>query len=130
MNNIIKKIKNFIERIEAVKKLVNADEYFLGVSNLHDQLDNVICYDYFHNTNRNLFYTFIHDKIENELRAITGKFICIRNFEFNNIEIKIGDIVWFERGTLIKIENKPNELFETSIPISEIFSHFHIIENK
>ena len=55
MNNIIKTIKNFIERIEAVKKLVNADEYFLGVSNLHDQLDNVICYDYFHNTNRNLF---------------------------------------------------------------------------
>lgn len=62
-------IKRIIERWEAIKKLLMADEYFLGVAKQKENYSNVRCYDYIKNTNRKIFYTFVHDYIEENLIA-------------------------------------------------------------
>lgn len=61
-------IKRIIERWKAIKALLKCDEYFLGVSWKKEDNSRVICYDYINNTDRELFYKFVHDYIENNLK--------------------------------------------------------------
>ena len=57
------KLKRIIERWSDIKKLVEADEYFLGAA-FHYNASKVIRYEYFKNTKRNTFWKFINDYIK------------------------------------------------------------------
>lgn len=123
-------IKTIIDRWKAIKALLKCDEYFLGVSWRDDRYRNnhgPICYDYINNTDRDLFYTFIHDYIENNLRSISGKFICVRSYEDieRNIFIMRGSEVTFEKGYCNVIS--AGSVFSYKMPTEEIFSHFKFI---
>ena len=78
-------------------------------------------------TNRDLFYTFIHDFIENNLRSISGKFMCVRSYEDleHDIYIPKGSEVTFDKGYANVISN--GNLITYKMPIEEIFSHFKFI---
>lgn len=56
-----------IERLKAIKAILFADEYFVSVANQKNpygkNCDGPIVYEYFSNTNRNLFYIFVKDYI-------------------------------------------------------------------
>jgi len=62
-------IKRIIERWQAIKSLINAEEYFLTVANQHNPYGEKrlgpIKYDYMANTNRSLFYVFVNEHIKN-----------------------------------------------------------------
>lgn len=132
-------IKRIIKRLKAIKSLINANEYFLGVANQKNTYGELwrgpIIYEYFNNTDRNLFYTFIHDYIENNLRAVSGQFICIRDYKDQVLTISEGQYVDFDKGYIINIYNKypstiTSDLFKHKIPTEEIFSHFKFISNE
>ena len=61
--------KRIKERWKAIKSIINAEEYFLTVANHKNPYASrnivPIKYDYFSNTNRGLFFTFIKDHIKN-----------------------------------------------------------------
>ena len=123
-------IKTIINRWKAIKALLKCDEYFLGVAWKDDRYHNghdPIYYDYINNTDRDLFYTFIHDYIENNLRSISGKFICVRSYEDieHDIFIMKGSEVTFEKGYCNVIS--AGSVFSYKMPIEEIFSHFKFI---
>ena len=59
----------FIERLKAIKAILFAEEYFVTVANQKNpygrKYDGPIVYEYFSNTDRNLFYIFVKDYITN-----------------------------------------------------------------
>ena len=63
----MKKCQKLIERIKAIKAILFADEYFVAVANNKNpygkKCDGPIVYEYFSNTDRNLFYIFVRDYI-------------------------------------------------------------------
>ena len=133
-------IKKIIKHWKEIKALINSDEYFLAVANSDSKFEpwsepwrHVVKYNYMTNTNRQMFYTFVHDSIENEYRTITGKFVCIRDYTFNNFTIKQDTIVEFNNGYLCNIFSNDNltieeNIFKHRIPTPEIFSHFKLIK--
>lgn len=64
---IIFKLKRIYERWNSIKKLIDANEYFLGITNIHNEHKNIIIYDYDNNTDRELFYKFINDHIMSKI---------------------------------------------------------------
>jgi len=129
-------IKKIIKRWKEIKALINSDEYFLAVANSDSNFEPWRCaikYNYMTNTNRQMFHTFVHDSIENEYRTITGKFVCIRDYNIDNFTIKQDTIVEFNNGYICNIFSNDNltigeNIFKHRIPTSEIFSHFKLIE--
>lgn len=64
-------LNNIKRRWNIIKKLIYGDEYFICIANPHKEYNNIITYDYICNTNRSIFYKFIHDYIEtNKLNII------------------------------------------------------------
>lgn len=63
-------IKRIIDRWDAIKAIIKYDEYFLGVAKQKDNNSRVICYDYINNTDRDMFYNFVHDYIEDKFMSI------------------------------------------------------------
>jgi hypothetical protein len=131
-------IKRIIERWNAIKKLIMADEYFLGVAKQKENYSNVMCYDYINNTNRDLFYTFVHDYIEENLRPISGKFICTNHFHVYKgresiLDITQGTIVHVTNGMITKIESGEGTINEvglsylSTLPTKELYAHFTYI---
>ena len=131
-------LKRIIERWEAIKKLLMADEYFLGVAKQKENCSNVRCYDYINNTNRDLFYTFVHDYIEENLRPISGKFICTNHFHVHKgynsiIDIQKDTIVHVKNGIITKIEGGEGTINEDrlsylgTLPTKELYAHFTYI---
>jgi len=131
-------IKQIIERWKAIKKLIMADEYFLGVAKQKENYSNVMCYDYINNTNRDMFYTFVHDYIEENLRPISGKFICINRFHVHKgyesvIDISKGTIIHVNKGIITKIEAGEGTINEVGLsylgilPTKELYAHFTYI---
>ena len=61
--------KRIKKRWKAIKALINSEEYFLTVANQKNPYGEhklgPIQYEYFKNTNRGLFFTFIKDHIKN-----------------------------------------------------------------
>lgn len=127
--NIIKIIK---KRWNAIKSLLNCDEYFLVTACKDTNFEpwrRAVKYNYYNNTDRDLFYTIISDHINTNLRSITGKFICIKSYENNehNISIIKGSEVIFNKGYINVISNgKP---FSYKMPTEEIFLYFKFISN-
>jgi len=125
-------LKKIIKRWKAIKALLNCDEYFLGVSTFKNGFD-VICYDYIKNTERDLFYNFVHDYIENNLRCISGDFICVRPYEDKEegIFIPKGITITLNegQGNLVFNKNENSDTKSYKIPNEEIFSHFKCINN-
>ena len=128
-------LKRIIERWYAIKKLLTADEYFLGVAKQNDNYSNVMCYDYINNTNRDLFYAFVHDYIEENLRPISGKFICTHHFHVYKghesiLDIAKGTIVHVNNGMITKIEGGEGTINEvglsylSTLPTKELYAHF------
>lgn len=65
-------IKKIIKRWKAIKSILNAEEYFVTVANSKNrfgqkEIHGPIVYEYMNNTDRNLFYVFVKDYIDNEL---------------------------------------------------------------
>lgn len=56
-----------IERLKAIKAILFAEEFFVAAANQKNpygrKCDGPIVYDYFSNTDRNIFYLFINDYI-------------------------------------------------------------------
>lgn len=128
-------IKRIIERWKAIKKLIMADEYFLGVAKQKENYSNVMCYDYINNTNRDMFYTFVHDYIEENLRPISGRFICTNHFRVYKghtsiLDITKGTIVHINSGIITKIEagegtiNEVGLSYLETIPTKDLYAHF------
>lgn len=57
----------FIERLKAIKAILFAEEFFVTVANQMNpygkKYDGPIAYEYFSNTDRNVFYLFVKDYI-------------------------------------------------------------------
>lgn len=57
----------FIERLKAIKTILFAEEFFVTVANHKNPYgityNGPIVYDYFSNTDRNMFYIFVKDYI-------------------------------------------------------------------
>ena len=126
-------LKKIIKRWKAIKALLQCDEYFLGVSTFKNDF-NIICYNYIKNTERDIFYNFVHDYIENNLRCISGDFICTRPYEDKEegIYISKGMTISLNKGwtyiSFNKNENSGSKSYK--IPNEEIFSHFKCINSK
>lgn len=58
-----------LEKLKIIWKILTCDEYFLTTAYQHNPYGRTelgpIRYEYFTNTNRELFWTFVHDHIEN-----------------------------------------------------------------
>lgn len=56
-----------IKKLKAIKAIIFSDEYFVSVANQKNPYgkicDGPSVYEYFSNTNRNMFYIFIKDYI-------------------------------------------------------------------
>jgi hypothetical protein len=56
-----------IERLKAIKAILFAEEFFVTVANQQNpygkKCDGPIAYEYFSNTDRNVFYLFVKDYI-------------------------------------------------------------------
>lgn len=56
-----------IERLKAIKAILFANEFFVAVANpmnpYRKKYDGAIVYEYFSNTDRNVFYIFVKDYI-------------------------------------------------------------------
>jgi hypothetical protein len=64
-------IKRLIKRWKVVKALLNSQEYFLITAyqdNNFEPWRHAIKYDYYNNTDRELFYTIISDYIKNKYK--------------------------------------------------------------
>lgn len=61
-----------IERLKAIKAILFAEEFFVAAANQKNpygrKCDGPIVYDYFSNTDRNIFYLFINDYISEYIR--------------------------------------------------------------
>lgn len=112
-----------LEKLKIIKKIFTCDEYFLAVAYQHNPYGRTelgpIKYEYFTNSDRELFWTFIHDHIENTKRAITGNFICVRDY-------KVDDSIIIKAGTQVYLTGGYITNYDTihKIPIEEIYSHF------
>jgi hypothetical protein len=123
-------IKLLIERIKLIKTLLKCDEYFLAVANSKNNIEpwrGPIIYEYFTNSDRELFWAFVHDHIENTKRSITGNFICIRTYSDDQKDVYVmkGDVVKFNNGYITAVSN--GSTFQYRIPNEEIYSHFKLI---
>jgi len=113
----------FLEKIKIIKKIFTCDEYFLTVAYQHNPYGRKelgsIRYEYFTNSDRELFWTFVHDHIENTKRSITGNFVCVRDYKVNDlITIKSGTQVYLKDGYITNYD------IIYKIPTEEIYSHF------
>ena len=123
-----------LERLKIIKKIFTADEYFLTIANQHNPYgrkeSGPIKYEYFTNSDRELFWAFVHDHIENTKRSITGNFICVRDYRIDEMNIiKRGAEVYLKDGYIEHIANDDSNLviskrFKHKIPTEEIYSHF------
>ena len=131
-------LKGFIQRWKAIKKLLFCDEYFLGITYKDDNNPNVVCYDYVKNSDRDIFYRFVHDYIEEKLRPISGKFICTNHFHVHKgyesiIDISKNTIVHINNGIIVDIEGGEGTINEKGlsylgvIPTKELYAHFTYI---
>ena len=125
--------KRIKERWKAIKAIINGDEYFLTVAYQYNPYGKKelgpIKYEYFTNSDRELFWTFVHDHIENTKRSTTGNFICIRDYRIDELNIiKQGVEVYLKNGYIINVYSDSNTitsaLFNHKIPTEEIYSHF------
>lgn len=112
-----------LEKIKIIWKIFTADEYFVTVAYQHNPYGRKelgpIRYEYFTNSDRELFWTFIHDHIENTKRSITGNFICIRDYQVDNyIVIKPGTQVYLNNGCITNYGTVHR------IPTEDIYTHF------
>lgn len=65
----------FIERLKAIKAILFAEEFFVTVANKQNpygkKCDGPIVYEYFSNTDRNVFYLFVKDyMLKNILQSL------------------------------------------------------------
>lgn len=124
-------MKKFIERIKALKALWNAEEYFLVTANMDTRFstpgtppNGPIFYNYMHNTDRELFYLFVHNYVEDNMRPETGKFECVLDYEFSSgHKISKGQIVNI-RNRYVEIDNGTESKLSLKIPKAELCSHF------
>lgn len=124
-------MKKFIERIKALKALWKAEEYFLVTANMDTRFstpglppNGPIFYEYMHNTDRELFYLFAHNYIEDNMRPETGKFECVLDYEFSSgHKISKGQIVNI-RNRYVEIDNGTEDKLSLKIPKAELCSHF------
>ena len=132
----MKNYKKFIERIKALKALWKAEEYFLVTANMDtrfstpgQQLNGPIVYNYMNNTDRETFYLFANNYIEENMLSETGKFECILDYEFSSgYKISKGQIVNVHNG-YIEVDNTTEDIFSLKIPKTELCSHF-VFMNK
>ena len=132
----MKNCKKFIERIKALKALWKADEYFLVTANMDtrfstpgQQPNGPIVYNYMNNTDRETFYLFANNYIEENMLSETGKFECILDYEFSSgYKIAKGQIVNVHNG-YIEVNNTTEDIFSLKIPKTELCSHF-VFMNK
>lgn len=65
------KLKNLFKRWKDVRALIDADEYFIAISNYrsnkYDDRYYVKEYHYMKNTDRHMFYNFTEDYINNQI---------------------------------------------------------------
>ena len=127
----MKNYKKFIERIKALKALWKAEEYFLVTANMDtrfstpgQQPNGPIVYNYMNNTDRETFYLFANNYIEENMLSETGKFECILDYEFSSgYKISKGQIVNVHNG-YIEVDNTTEDIFSLKIPKTELCSHF------
>ena len=127
----MKNYKKFIERIKALKALWKAEEYFLVTANMDTrystpglQPNGPIVYEYMNNTDREMFYLFAHNYIEENMRPETGKFECILDYEFSSgYKISKGQIVNVCNG-YVEVDSTAEDVFSLKIPKAELCSHF------
>ena len=127
----MKNYKKIIERIKALKALWKAEEYFLVTANIDTRFstpgqppNGPIVYNYMNNTDRETFYLFAHNYIEENMRPKTGKFVCILNYEFDSgYKISKGQIVNI-RNRYVEIDNAAEGKLSLKIPKAELYSHF------
>lgn len=132
----MKNYKKFIERIKALKALWKAEEYFLVTANMDtrfstpgQQPNGPIVYNYMNNTDRETFYLFANNYIEENMLSETGKFECILDYEFSSgYKISKGQIVNVHNG-YIEVDNTTEDIFSLKIPKTELCSHF-VFMNK
>lgn len=130
----MKNCKKFIERIKALKALWKAEEYFLVTANIDtrfstpgQQPNGPIVYNYMNNTDREMFYLFANNHIEENILSETGKFECILDYEFSSgYKISKGQIVNVHNG-YIEVDNTTEDIFSLKIPKTELCSHFVFI---
>ena len=127
---MIDTIKRLIKRWGALKALFNSQEYFLVTACQEGHIEpwrGPIKYEYIKNTDRELFYEFVHDYVENNLRPITGKFTCVRTYENREQDVFVmkGSDVIFDNGYMNAISN--GNTFVHKVPTEEIFSHFKFV---
>ncbi len=118
-------IKLLVEKIKLFKTLLKCDEYFLAVANSKNSIEpwrGPIIYEYFTNSDRELFWSFVHDHIENTKISITGNFICIRDY-------KVDDLIVIKSGTQVYLKDGYVTNYDMihKIPTEEIYSHFKLI---
>lgn len=124
-------MNRFIERIKAIFALWKAEEYFLVTANMDTKFstpglkpNGPIVYKYLNNTDREMFYLFAHNYIEENMRPETGKFECILNYEFGSgYKISKGQIVNIRNG-YIEVDGTDEDTFSLKIPKAELCSHF------
>ena len=127
----MKNYKKFIERIKALKALWKAEEYFLVTANMDtrfstpgQQPNGPIVYNYMNNTDRETFYLFANNYIEENMLSETGKFECILDYDFSSgYKISKGQIVNIHNG-YIEVDNTTEDIFSLKIPKTELCSHF------
>ena len=127
----MKNCKKFIERIKALKALWKAEEYFLVTANMDtrfstpgQQPNGPIVYNYMNNTDRETFYLFANNYIEENMLSETGKFECILDYDFSSgYKISKGQIVNVHNG-YIEVDNTTEDIFSLKIPKTELCSHF------
>lgn len=127
----MKNCKKFIERIKALKALWKAEEYFLVTANIDTRFstpgqppNGPIVYNYMNNTDREMFYLFANNYIEENMLSETGKFECILDYEFSSgYKISKGQIVNVHNG-YIEVDNTTEDIFSLKIPKTELCSHF------
>ena len=127
----MKNYKKFIERIKALKALWKAEEYFLVIANMNtrfstpgQQPNGPIVYNYMNNTDRETFYLFANNYIEENMLSETGQFECILDYEFSSgHKISKGQIVNVHNG-YIEVNNATEDIFSLKIPKTELCSHF------
>ena len=127
----MKNYKNFIERIKALKALWKAKEYFLVTANMNTRFstpgqppNGPIVYNYMNNTDREMFYLFANNYIEENMLSETGKFECILDYKFSSgYKISKGQIVNVHNG-YIEVDNTTEDIFSLKIPKTELCSHF------
>lgn len=132
----MKNYKKFIERIKALKALWKAEEYFLVTANMDtrfstpgQQPNGPIVYNYMNNTDREMFYLFANNYIEENMLSETGKFECILDYEFSSgHKISKGQIVNVHNG-YIEVNNTTENTFSLKISKTELCSHF-VFMNK